>query len=198
MLPCAFIYIWIASIAIVRERDTSDSSRMRIVPAPNDFSDIYSISATVCIPSPPFSPFSPLFSQPSHILLPISYSPVAACGYATKSTAASPLSSTLRAYEVSAGCEVLAVSPHTRGGAGNTDTYYKQLQQLHQRYSAQGFRILAFPYSPSYPQSDFKRRRSAALTPPLPSAAISSGGKSLAAAATSRSPPTRAPTSSLA
>jgi hypothetical protein len=51
MLPCAFIYIWIASIAIVGERDTSDSSRMRIVPAPHDLSDIYSISATVCIPS---------------------------------------------------------------------------------------------------------------------------------------------------
>ena len=58
MLPCAFIYIWIASIAIVRERDTSDSSRMRIVPASNDFSDIYSISATVCIPSPPSLPYS--------------------------------------------------------------------------------------------------------------------------------------------
>ena len=98
---------------------------------------------------------------------------------------------------MSAGCEVLALSPHTRG-AGNTDAFYKQLQQLHQRYSAQGFRILAFPYSPSCPQSDFKRGRSAALTPPLPSAAISSGGKSLAAAATSRFPPTRAPTFSLA
>lgn len=47
MLPCAFIYIWIASIAIVGERDTSDSSRMRIVPAPRDLSDIYSISATL-------------------------------------------------------------------------------------------------------------------------------------------------------
>jgi hypothetical protein len=76
MLPCAFIYIWIASMAIVRERDTSDSSRMRIVPAPNDFSDIYSISATVCIPSPPsltsLSSLSPLpysYNRPTSSLL---------------------------------------------------------------------------------------------------------------------------------